>query len=201
MENKKIIIILVAIIVILVAAIGFVLLGPLNAKEPCQIKITSDKVQYEGGELSIKLTDLNKTPISKQIVNVTITNKNGKVVVDDAVKTNSKGNAKLDLNLKKGKYNVTVTYSGNENYTANNTAQKLTIKQEVKKTVSESSTKNYPQYNPSIGYYRSTGITQQEMGVLELSSGQYIVVAGDGYYEYGGLDSQGNIIRGSFLGH
>ena len=68
MENKNIIIILLVIIVILAAAIGFTLLNPMHAKDPTKIKITSDKEQYEGGELSIKLTDLNKTPISKEIV-------------------------------------------------------------------------------------------------------------------------------------
>ena len=47
------------------------------------------------------------------------------------LKTNSKGKAKLDLDLKKGKYKVNVTYGGNENYTGNNTTQKLTIKEEV----------------------------------------------------------------------
>ena len=130
MENRNIIIILVAIIVILAVAIGFALLNPTVAKEPTKIKITSDKEQYEGGELSIKLTDLNKTPLSKEIVNITITNKKGKVVVDDVVKTNSKGKAKLDLDLKKGSYNVNVSYGGNENYTSNNTTQKLTIKEE-----------------------------------------------------------------------
>ena len=131
MENKNIIIILLVIIVILAAAIGFMLFNqPTVAKEPTKIKITSDKEQYEGGKLSIELTDLNKTPLSKEIVNITITNKNGKVVVDDVVKTNSKGKAKLDLDLKKGKYKVNVSYGGNENYTGNNTTQKLTIKEE-----------------------------------------------------------------------
>jgi hypothetical protein len=120
------------VIVILAAAIGFILFNPTNAKEPTKIKITSDKEQYEGGKLKIKLTDLNKTPISKEIVNITVTNKKGKVVVDDVVKTDSKGKAKLDLNLKKGKYKVNVTYSGNENYTGNNTTQKLKIKEEEK---------------------------------------------------------------------
>ena len=130
MENKNIIIILLVIIVILAAAIGFMLFNqPTVAKEPTKIKITSDKEQYEGGKLSITLTDLNKTPLSKEIVNITITNKKGKVVVDDVVKTNSKGKAKLDLNLKKGKYKVNVSYGGNENYTGNNTTQKLTIKE------------------------------------------------------------------------
>lgn len=111
--------------------LGVMLTHPFDTKQETKIKITSDKTIYEGDCLKIKLTDLNKTPISKQIVNVTITNSKGKVVVDDVVKTNSKGNAKLNLDLNKGKYVVNVTYSGNENYTANNTTQKLTIKEKV----------------------------------------------------------------------
>ena len=140
MEDKNIIIILIVIIVILAAAIGVTLLNPTAAKEPTKIKITSDNEQYEDGELSIKLTDLNKTPISKEIVNITITNSKGKMVVDNVVKTDSKGKAKIDLDLKKGKYNVTVSYNGNENYTGNSTTQKLTIKEEVvEATASQSS--------------------------------------------------------------
>ena len=150
MENKKIIIILIVVIAVIAIVAGAMFLQTGNAKEPTIIKITSDKEQYEGGELSIKLTDLNKTPLSKEIVNVTITNKNGKVVIDDVVKTNSKGNAKLKLDLKKGKYNVNVTYGGNESYTRNNTTQKLTIKEEVKETVSESN------YESSSDYYQSS---------------------------------------------
>ena len=198
MENKNIIIILVVIILVLAAIAGVMFLQSTNAKEPTKIKITSDKTQYEGGKLEIQLTDFNKTALLNEIINITITNEKGKVVVDDDVKTNSKGKAKLDLDLKKGKYAVNVTYGGNENYTGNSTTQKLTIKEEVKETVS---TKSYPEYNPSIGYYRSTGISQDEMGVLELAGGSYIVVAGDGYYEYCGQDAQGNIITGNFLGH
>ena len=128
MESKNIIVILIVIIVILAAAIGFTMMNPMHAKEPTKINITSDKEQDEGGKLSVQLTDLNKTPLSKEIVNITITNSKGKVVVDDVVKTNSKGKASLNLDLKKGKYNVTVSYGGNENYTGNNTTQKLTIK-------------------------------------------------------------------------
>ena len=139
MENKNIIIILIVIIVILAAATGYILLNPINAKEPVKIKITSDREQTEGGKVSVQLTDLNKTPISKQLVNVTVVNSKGKVVVDDVVETNSKGNAKLDLDLKKGNYNVTVIFKGNENYTGNNTTQKLTIKEKVVEAQSTSS--------------------------------------------------------------
>ena len=175
MENKNIIIILLVIIVILAAAIGFVLLNPMHAKDPTKIKITSDKEQYEGGELSIKLTDLNKTPISKEIVNITITNSKGKVVVDDVVKTNSKGNAKLDLDLKKGKYTVNVTYGGNDNYTGNNSTQKLTIKEEVVEaqpdtsTSSSSSSTYYEGRDLSGGSGESVEITNidEDSGVIE----------------------------------
>ena len=139
MDDKKIIIILVAVIAVLAVAVG-VMFMQQNAPEPTMVKITSDKSQYEGGELSISLTDLNKTGIGKEIVNVTVTNSKGKVVVDDVVKTNSQGKAKLELDLKKGKYTVNVTYGGNENYTGNNTTQKLTIKEkEVVQTQSSSS--------------------------------------------------------------
>ena len=142
MESRNIIIILLVIIVALAAAVGFMLMNPTNAKEPCKIKITSDKEQYKGGELSIVLTDLNKTPLSKEIVNITITDKKGKVVVDDVVKTNSKGKAKLDLKLKKGNYKVNVSYGGNENYTGNNTTQKLKIKEKEKVVEQQSSTRS-----------------------------------------------------------
>ena len=169
MENRNIIIILIVVIVILAAAVGVMLLNPTSAKEPTKIKITSDKEQYEGGNISIKLTDLNNTPISKEIVNITIYDNKGKVVVDDVVKTDSKGKAKLDLDLKKGKYQVNVTYGGNGNYTANNTTQKLTINEEVAETSStdqssansnyQSSQSSYEDSRPAVD---SGGITREE---------------------------------------
>ena len=152
MENRNIIIILIVIIVILAAAIGFMVLKPIHAKEPTKIKVDSNKTLYEGGNLSVKLTDLNKTPLSKQKVNITIKNSKGKIVINKTVKTNSKCKAKLDLDLKKGKYDVRVTYSGNENYTGNNTTQKLTIKEKekvVEATVEQSSSE--PQYLSDTG--------------------------------------------------
>ena len=142
MENKNIIIILVAVVVVLAVVAGVMFMQSGNAKEPTKVKITSDKEQYEGGKLKVQLTDLNKTALSKQKVNVIVKNKKGKAVVNKTVKTNSKGNANLDLDLKKGEYKVNVTYKGNENYTGNNTTQKLKIKEKVKETVSESSSSN-----------------------------------------------------------
>ena len=101
MENKNIIILLIVIIVILAAAVGILFTQSINSKEPTKIRITSNKTLYEGDNLSIKLADLNKTPLSKEKVNITIKNSKGKIVVNKTVKTNAKGQAKVDLNLKK----------------------------------------------------------------------------------------------------
>jgi hypothetical protein len=143
MENKNIIIILVAIIVVLAAILGLMFLQTSNAKEPSKIKITSNKTLTEGDGLTLKLTDSNRTAISDETVEVSVVDENGKVVLNETAKTNSKGKAKLDLDFKEGKYNVTVAYGGNDNFTASNATQKLAIKEEVKETTSSSSGNSY----------------------------------------------------------
>ncbi len=156
MDNKQIIIILLVVIVALAAAIGFVLFNQATAKEQTIVKITSDSKQTEGGALSVKLTDLSDNPIAKEIVSVKITDKNGKVVVDDVVKTDAKGKAKLDLDLKKGKYDVSVAYEGNGTFAGDNETQKLTIK-EKEATTSETSSSSSSQSQPQVYAYRSDG--------------------------------------------
>lgn len=131
--------------IILAAAIGVMFLNSVNAKEPSSIKITSSKEQNEGGELSVVLSDLNGTPVSNESLNNTITNSEGKAVLENVVKTDSNGEAKLNLSLQKGEYNANVTYGGNEKYAQNNTTQKLTIKEAVTNTVSSSSTRSSSQ--------------------------------------------------------
>lgn len=198
MENKNIIIILVVIILVLAAVLGAVMFMSFNSKEPVKIVITSNNTLNEGENLTVQLADLNKTAISKQEVNVTVTDSKGKEVVNKAVKTNSKGKATLDLDLKKGKYNVTVSFAGNEKYGGNSTVEKLTIKEATTQSISENTVDMslYTGYSSAIGSYRVVE-HQQEAGLLETPDGNYYVMGGDGIYTYAGRDSQGRFLSGS----
>lgn len=198
MENKNLIIILVVIILVLAAVLGAVMFMSFNSKEPVKIVITSNKTLNEGENLTVQLTDFNKTAISKQKVNVTVTDSEGKEVVSKAVKTNSKGKATLDLDLKKGKYNVTVSFAGNEKYGGNSTVEKLTIKEATTQSISENTVDMslYTGYSSAIGSYRVVE-SQQEAGLLETPDGNYYVMGGDGIYTYAGRDSQGRFLSGS----
>ena len=106
---------------------------------------------------------MNKTALSKQKVNVIVKNKKGKAVVNKTVKTNSKGNANLDLDLKKGEYKVNVTYKGNENYTGNNTTQKLKIKEEVVEVAPSVSSTSYDENYLEGPEVDSHGVTKEEV--------------------------------------
>ena len=200
MENRNIIIILLVVIAILAVTVGVMMFNQSHAKEATKIKITSDKEQYEGGKLSVELKDLNGTAFSKEVVNVTVTDKKGKVVVDDVVKTNSKGKAKLDLDLKKGKYNVTVTYGGNENYTGTNATQKLSIKEKVTEAVKPQSSSSQ-----SSSHRQEYDITpdgwnprEHEVSREPIGDGNERVKYDDGYMRV--VDKDGNVISHGFGG-
>lgn len=156
MENKNIIVALIIIIVVLAAVLGVVFFYSTNAKKSSEIKITSNKTLSAGDSLSVKLTGLNNTAISNETVKITIKDSNGNVAVNKTVKTNTKGKASLDLDLKKGNYNITAEFEGNEKYAGNSTFQKLTVKEEVTQLTGENSvdTTSYPSYSSSIGSYR-----------------------------------------------
>ena len=152
MDDKKLLIICISVILV-VAIIAAAFVAYSNMKEDSKIAITSNKTLYNGSSLSIKLTDLNKTPISNGIINVTITDKNGKEVIKETIKSNSKGIAKLKLKLKKGKYTVNASFEGNDNYTGNSSTQKLTIKEKAKKVTVSQPKPTYQKYSPQYGTY------------------------------------------------
>ena len=125
-------------------------------KNQQKLKITSDNTLNEGDSLLLQLTDLNKTALSNEKVTINVKDSKGKFVLNKTVKTNSKGKAKFGLSLEKGKYNVTASYDGNENYTGNNTTQILTVKEKVAEAQITSSGSNGAS-SESSDWYDSMG--------------------------------------------
>ena len=162
-----IIAILIIVVVILAAAMLVMSMPLMNAQKDSKIAITSNKTLYEGDNLTVKLTDLNNAAISAG-VKITVTDDSGNVVLEDSLKTDSDGNASMPLNLDAGNYTVNATFSGNENFTANSTTQKLVIENEaVQETASSQSGPSSSsssggsglQYDPEVNvYYNDEGV-------------------------------------------
>lgn len=208
MENKKAIIIFIAVIAVLGLVVGVVLSSSMN-KEASNLAITHKSINA-GDSVSAKLSDSNGNPISNQTVNIKLTDKNGKTI-DKDIETNSKGRAKLKVD-NEGVYTVECKFNGNDKYSSTSVDANISVVKAKTKVVDDKQTSSsksnvassgassdYPKYNPAIGSYRTVK-SQQELALIETPDGQKYVLAGDGYYTYGGQDSQGNIKLGSYVG-
>lgn len=82
---------------------------------------------------------MDKTPIAEEVLTVTVTDSDNQIIVDDVVKTDSNGDASLELDLNKGKYVVSVSFDGGDNFVGNSTTQKLTIKEKVLQATADTS--------------------------------------------------------------
>ena len=142
MNYNKIIITLVIVLVVIVVA-GVLFLNPGHAKVDSKVIITSNSTLNDGDNFTIRLTDLNNTPIANQTVNVTIIDANGGKN-PQVITTDANGDGSLQLNgLAVGNYTINVTYGGNDNYTSCNTTQKLEMKEKVVSSQTSSSSSTY----------------------------------------------------------
>ena len=142
--NKYVIIILVSVIII---AIVGVFAFTMNTHENVKLSILGSEIE-EGGNIHIKLTNLNETPLKGKHVNVSVIDKNGKIVSNKSVKIDSNGKGSFSLKgLSKGKYTVNATFDGDDKYSANNTSNniKITKKKAVKSTPQVTETSETPQ--------------------------------------------------------
>lgn len=208
MENKKNIIILIAIIAVIGIVAGAMLSSSMN-REESNLAINHKSINA-GDSVTAKLSDINGNPISNQTVSMKLTDKNGKTI-DKDVKTNSKGRAKLKVD-NEGVYTVECKFNGNDKYSSTSVEVNISVVKAKTKLVGDKKTSSsnsnsqsgggssdFLEYNSVIGNYRTVE-THQELALIETSNGQKYVLAGDGYYTYGGHDSQGNIKLGSYVG-
>ena len=208
METKYIIAVLVIIVIVLAVIMGAMMMPSMNAQKDSKVAITSNKTLYGGDNLTVKLTDLNKTPIKKGVLNVTVFDKDGKVVLNKSLKTDSKGKATMKLDLNASDYKVNVTFGGDKNYSANSTSKKIKIieREVVEQTPepsqtasSDTSSQSSSQRNIddmdgdgnldvfySEGYYDDVGMVQY----YNTRGGEHLEVYEDGSYYY--EDAQGS---------
>lgn len=126
MDNKVIIALVIMLVAILLA--GLFIFSPTHAKSDSRVIVTSNSTLHDGDSFSIKLTDLNNTPIANQVVNITIIDADGEKN-HQQVTTDESGNGMLQLNgLTVGNYSMVVVYGGNDNYSNCNTTQSLKMK-------------------------------------------------------------------------
>lgn len=127
----KNILLVVAIIIIVIGTFTFLVSHQAHPKADSKIIITSDVNLTEGDSLSVKLTDMNSTPLANQTLNITIFDSSGKVN-QQILTTNETGEASFEVdNSTLGNCVVKVKYGGNDEFNGCNFTDNIIINQKV----------------------------------------------------------------------
>jgi len=122
MDNDKIIIILLIIIVAMVV-LAFVMFNPF--KENVNLAVTSAASLNDGDNFAVSLSSYEGVPIANAVVDIIIIDANG-IKNPQKVTTDGSGKGVLQLNgLTPGSYNVSVSFSGNNQYASKSISQNL----------------------------------------------------------------------------
>ena len=114
METRNLIIICIASILIVGICAGAYIYINLTAAGPTVlIDNNNGNSIYKGDNYSVLLVDENGTGIPNKTVELNFTNSKNKTKTFN-VTTNSKGKAKIDLKLSKGKYKILGTFYGDD---------------------------------------------------------------------------------------
>lgn len=203
MDNNKIIIILL-IIIIAILAIGISFMVFQNfGKEECKLKIVCNDSMQDGDTLKIQLTDLNKSAIANETLNVQLIK--GNETKEFNITTNKNGIATLKLNnLSEGKYVINASFNGNDKYLPVNDDDEFNFI-ELKIASSSNSNsidanrptndENYKGYNP---YHESETTAdgwnpnEHEVSREDMGDGNQKIHYDDGYFRL--VDENGYVI-------
>lgn len=187
--DKNKIIILALILVIAALLVCVVSMMPNSDKHDTKLTFKSNSTLAEGGTLKIKLADVNGTAISNQTVNVTITNQD-KSSDYHSVLTNEKGIGSLKFDKDAGKYNVSISYGGNDKYNGCNATKKVTIEEAVEEQVVEEQVAEEPVTQQStessgssndISYDEEINVYYDSNGIIVDPDGQHPQGVGSSY--------------------
>ena len=178
MERNKIIIIAL-IVVIAALLVGMVAMVPNMTKKDTKLKFKGNATLEKGDTLKILLTDSDGATIAGQTVNVTIKDKD-KSSDYHSVETDENGVGKIKLDKDAGKYEVTVTYGGNDKYKGCNETKKITIKEEeeAQPEQTSSSESSSSSSEPEALAYKSDGTPMHSQAEVD----RYM------YNKYGDVD-------------
>lgn len=130
MDFKKFILV-IAIVVVVIGAASFLISNQAHPKQDSKVIMTSADNLTEGDNFTVKLTDLNNTPLSNQNISVTIVSgKDGSVQKN--LTTDANGEAGFELNdSATGSCAVKVKYAGNEKFNGCNMTKNIVINKKV----------------------------------------------------------------------
>ena len=129
--NFKNVILVIVIIVVVFGAAAFLMAHQAHPKMDSKVIMTSADNITEGDNVTLKLTNLNNTPLSNQKLNVTIVGSSGGFV-QKILTTDNQGQASLQVdNSTIGNCIIMVKYGGNDDYNGCNFTDNLIINQKV----------------------------------------------------------------------
>lgn len=129
--NFKNVLLVIAIIVVVIGAVSFLMAHQAHPKLDSKLAITSNDTLTEGDNFTVKLTDVNGTPISNQNVTVTIVSTNSGSVQKTLI-TDENGEAGFEVDdTATGNCAVKVSYGGNDEFNGCNLTQNVKIDKKV----------------------------------------------------------------------
>ena len=155
--DKNKIIILALIVFIAALLVGVFVIMPNMGKQDTKLTLKNNVTLTQGDSLKIKLTNLKENSIANQTVNITITDKDNHTDHHSLV-TDFKGTVILKMDKNPGKYEMTISYGGNEKYNGDNITKVITIKSNgVEKAIEEPATQQSTESSSSSSVSEDDG--------------------------------------------
>lgn len=189
---------IVILIVVIIAAVGiFVFTQPhtTDGKMNTQINFLSQSTLKNGDQVQFELKDAQGAVIAGQQVNISYDDGSGNIQ-KYTVNTDANGKGYLTISGEDaGKYDVTVSFDGNDKYNGCSAKQTITIEEgtsDAQETVAENSTANTVMYNNNTDTSASSNATAPSQSSSQSSASQSYYDADLNVY----YDSNGRVIGG-----
>ena len=164
--NLKNFLLVIAIIVVVIGAAAFLISNQAHPKQDSKLEILSNDTLTEGDNFTVKLADVNSTPLANQEIAVTIVSTNSESIQKNLT-TDENGEATFEVDATAiGNCAVKVTYSGNDEFNGCNLTQNVRINEKVVIKINTTDIfDNYTQtqsYEDSYYYYYDDSVETVE---------------------------------------